>query len=413
MNRVLFAGLLTLLICVPSYAWGKAGHKFVHQSALNYLHDQAAQNDKRAMRVLNLLVPNRFLFIEESDLADKIRLVDPTEAPNHYLDLEDYGGVNFLIDLPNTRPDDVPDSAGQLPWRLAEVSAEYKQAMTKGDWKESFKFAMLMGHYCGDAHVPLHTTRYYDGQNSASKGIHSRWESKTVEYMAENNMFNDMRPAFRSSPFLLRDFAAIDFDRKTQILTAEVIGGAHLLIGNIYRADADARKRSGLKGKFRENSEDVKLQFVESMSEIQGSQIRRQILDAGRFLAELLMAGADTGPEQAIEIQEELRLMNAKITAGSKYLEAEIEIIRLAPPSTKYRSYVIQVWGEPRSQGYFPLAKFRTFVPGAVGEKAFQTIRVPIHKLRHFDRIELRLHPFDKLTAADNRLFIKKRKWQR
>jgi hypothetical protein len=42
-----------------------------------------------------------------------------------------------------------------------------------------------MGHYLGDAHVPLHTTRNYNGQLSNQVGIHAFWESRIPELFAD------------------------------------------------------------------------------------------------------------------------------------------------------------------------------------------------------------------------------------
>ena len=48
------------------------------------------------------------------------------------------------------------------------------------------KYASEIGHYIGDAHVPLHTTENYNGQLTGQRGIHGLWESRIVEMDAEN-----------------------------------------------------------------------------------------------------------------------------------------------------------------------------------------------------------------------------------
>ena len=42
-----------------------------------------------------------------------------------------------------------------------------------------------MGHYLGDAHVPLHTTENYNGQMTGQTGIHAFWESRLPELFAD------------------------------------------------------------------------------------------------------------------------------------------------------------------------------------------------------------------------------------
>ena len=48
------------------------------------------------------------------------------------------------------------------------------------------KHSADIGHYIGDAHVPLHTTENYNGQLTNQKGIHGLWESRLVEINDEN-----------------------------------------------------------------------------------------------------------------------------------------------------------------------------------------------------------------------------------
>ena len=42
-----------------------------------------------------------------------------------------------------------------------------------------------IGHYIGDAHVPLHTTMNYNGQLTGQTGIHAFWESRIPELFAD------------------------------------------------------------------------------------------------------------------------------------------------------------------------------------------------------------------------------------
>ena len=53
--------------------------------------------------------------------------------------------------------------------------------MNNGSSKHIVKVAADLGHYIGDAHVPLHTTYNYNGQFSGQTGIHSLWETHVYE----------------------------------------------------------------------------------------------------------------------------------------------------------------------------------------------------------------------------------------
>ncbi len=68
------------------------------------------------------------------------------------------------------------------------------EAFQSGD-KDKIAFATaILGHYVGDAHVPLHSTRNHDGEETGQRGVHSRWETGLVErYVVEADL--DVRPA--------------------------------------------------------------------------------------------------------------------------------------------------------------------------------------------------------------------------
>jgi hypothetical protein len=42
-----------------------------------------------------------------------------------------------------------------------------------------------IGHYVGDAHVPLHASSNHNGQLTGQQGIHGLWESRIPELMAD------------------------------------------------------------------------------------------------------------------------------------------------------------------------------------------------------------------------------------
>jgi hypothetical protein len=45
-------------------------------------------------------------------------------------------------------------------------------------------------HYIGDAHMPLHTSANYDGQQTNQKGIHALWESRLPEMFGASYNYN-------------------------------------------------------------------------------------------------------------------------------------------------------------------------------------------------------------------------------
>ena len=61
-----------------------------------------------------------------------------------------------------------------------------KKAFEEENLLQILKISSDIGHYVGDAHVPLHTTKNYNGQLTGQKGIHGFWESRLPELFSEN-----------------------------------------------------------------------------------------------------------------------------------------------------------------------------------------------------------------------------------
>ena len=74
---------------------------------------------------------------------------------------------------------------GILPYHLSSMKAWLTKAFTEGDVDRILRLSAEFGHYIGDAHVPLHTTRNYNGQLTDQVGIHAFWESRIPELFAE------------------------------------------------------------------------------------------------------------------------------------------------------------------------------------------------------------------------------------
>jgi hypothetical protein len=74
---------------------------------------------------------------------------------------------------------------GILPWNLQQMQKRLTEAFRVRDSKLILKICADIGHYIGDAHVPLHTTSNYNGQKSNQVGIHGFWESRIPELFAD------------------------------------------------------------------------------------------------------------------------------------------------------------------------------------------------------------------------------------
>jgi hypothetical protein len=183
--RLIVAVLLgALLIPQPLPAWGLDVHRIVTAGAIDVL--------PAALRPF--YEKHRGFIVEHSVDPDLWRNVGFTEEPpRHYLDLDSYGTYPFR-ELPRDRQAAIQkfgrekiEQEGQLPWRVDEVYGRLVQAFQQqkaGSHPYSLDdikfFSAVISHYVGDAHVPFHAAKNYDGQLTNQQGIHSRFETEAV-----------------------------------------------------------------------------------------------------------------------------------------------------------------------------------------------------------------------------------------
>jgi len=185
MKKVLYS-ISAILLCFMLSSWGFKGHNKINQGMESTLPSG-----------LSFLRPSWTLIVTVhcSD-ADDRKDIDPDEAPRHYIDIDNYPefvqngvisqyfdtvvqqhGLSWVIDQ------------GILPWATLNTYDSLKAAFLRGDWTASALFAADLGHYLGDAHMPLHITRNYNGQYSGQSGVHSRYESKMINRVIDQIVY--------------------------------------------------------------------------------------------------------------------------------------------------------------------------------------------------------------------------------
>jgi hypothetical protein len=98
----------------------------------------------------------------------------------------------FKVVLPFLRDEDFIEIVdrfsphGILPFHLEKTYYQLVDAFKNKSVDRILKLSADIGHYVGDAHVPLHTTQNYNGQLTNQDGIHAFWESRIPELFAEN-----------------------------------------------------------------------------------------------------------------------------------------------------------------------------------------------------------------------------------
>ena len=90
---------------------------------------------------------------------------------------------------------------GVLPWNLQRMQRDLTEAFRRRDSNRILRLCSDMGHYIGDAHVPLHTTSNYNGQKTSQHGIHGFWESRIPELFADESYdYFVGKPEYVASP---------------------------------------------------------------------------------------------------------------------------------------------------------------------------------------------------------------------
>lgn len=159
---------------------------------------------KRVNRIATFtLPPQMFGFYKEhleyiTDHAvdpDKRRYAVDGEAQRHYIDIDHYvhnGEDPFEImprkwnDAVEKFSEDTLQAYGIVPWHIKVMKFKLQRAFESKNIDLILKYSADIGHYIGDAHVPLHTTENYNGQLTGQKGIHGLWESRLVELNSED-----------------------------------------------------------------------------------------------------------------------------------------------------------------------------------------------------------------------------------
>jgi len=175
----LMAGVTTL-----AFAWGAWGHQHINRAAVFGLPE--------GMRPFFY---NHIDFITEEAVVPDLRkyaINDRAEFPRHYINLEIYNEKGEMAGLPATLkearalyPDSVLNKAGILPWAIGEFTDKLTKAFREKKKTEILFLAGDLGHYIGDAHMPLHTALNHDGQLTGQRGIHALWEGQLPETFGE------------------------------------------------------------------------------------------------------------------------------------------------------------------------------------------------------------------------------------
>lgn len=169
--------------------WGFFGHKQINRIAVFTLPPDMVGFYKHHIDFIT----------EHAVDPDKRRYAVEGEAARHYIDIDHYAksGENVFDIVPKKWTaavekftEDTLQAYGIVPWHIEVMTYRLTQAFKEENPEKILRISADIGHYIGDAHVPLHTTENYNGQLTGQKGIHGFWESRIPElFYKEYNFF--------------------------------------------------------------------------------------------------------------------------------------------------------------------------------------------------------------------------------
>jgi len=281
------------------FAWGAWGHKHINRTAVFALPD-----------AMQKFYYNHIDFITESAVVPDLRrgiLNDKTEGAKHFIDIEDFGNIP-ITSFPTTTREAYTkydstflNKTGYLPWHIQNLMEKLTQAFKKRNKSEILFISAEVGHYVGDAHMPLHTTSNFNGQLTNQKGIHALWESQIPEMFG--NSYNFKTEAAR-------------YISNISTETWSIIMHTHSLADSLLSADKQARARSDQDQMYKKDasgntvlsysqpvfSNEYARQFNNAMNGMVEMQLRLSIQEVANYW---YTAWVDAGSPELLSLDDE------------------------------------------------------------------------------------------------------------
>lgn len=174
----LFAFLMFIEGVCNTYAWGFFAHREINKLAVFCLPPE----------MYGFYRSNIDYLWEHAVDPDKRRYLVKGEGEKHFIDLDRYESALPLDTVPFTYGKalekygkDTLHANGIGPWNILWMMDKLTEAFRTKDTGKILKYSAELGHYVADAHVPLHTTSNYNGQQTNQHGIHAFFESRLPE----------------------------------------------------------------------------------------------------------------------------------------------------------------------------------------------------------------------------------------
>lgn len=273
LKAILFTAILFVLVEICS-SWGFFAHQKINHLAVFTLPKEMIGFYKKQIDYLT----------EHAVDPDKRRYADSLEAPRHFLDADHYG-LHPFDTIPQKWSDavaklskDTLEAYGTVPWVIERNYYALVKAFKERDSLKILHYSADLGHYVGDAHVPLHTTENYNGQLSGQVGIHGFWESRLPELFSSEYDFLVGKAQYLEHP-LSKAWEIVQ--------TANSYKDSVLLIEVRLNREFPKDRKYGFSqrnGKVERNySEAYARAYHEALKGMVERQMRSSILDVGSF----------------------------------------------------------------------------------------------------------------------------------
>lgn len=285
----LLSRIILILVClaaIPLKAeapWGFFAHKRINELAVFTLPTE----------LFGFYKDNIHFITEHAVDPDKRRYGVKGEAPRHYIDIDHYckhdSSCNPFDLVPRRWNDAVAKFSedtlmeyGIVPWHISNMTYRLTKAFEEKNIKRILRTSAEIGHYIGDAHVPLHTTENYNGQMTGQYGIHGFWESRLPELYEPDYDFFVGKAKYVESPL----------DKAWDVVEA-----SHTALDSVLRFEKELTE---------EFDEDDKFSYEER----------------GRMIVKVYSAEFSNAYHLRLNGQVERRMKEAIITVGSLWYTA-------------------------------------------------------------------------------------------
>jgi len=183
------SSIICAILCIPIlvFSWGMWGHQHINRAAIFTLPEP----------LRSFYFRHADYITEESVVPDvrKYTMGDKAEFARHFIDMEDY---HFSSDTFEMNPkkaytqydEKTRNELGILPWYILEMTQKLTEAFKNKEKAAILLLSGDLGHYIGDACMPLHTTSNHNGQKTGQQGIHAFWESQLPEIFGSTYQMN-------------------------------------------------------------------------------------------------------------------------------------------------------------------------------------------------------------------------------